>query len=113
MTEPNDLQARLDAIRADFIADLPNRAAALLQTWEQVQASGWQDAPLRDLHHLVHSLSGAGATFGCAGLSERARALEEQMQRLQGAVVSGDRERVTALLVDLLAAIAAAADVDR
>lgn len=113
MTEPNDLQARLDAIRADFIADLPNRATGLRETWEQVQASGWQDAPLRDLHRLVHSLSGAGATFGCAALSERARALEEHIQRLQGAVASGDRERVTTLLVDLLATIAAAADVDR
>lgn len=108
MTEPNDLPARLAAIRADFIADLPNRAAGLRGAWAQVQASDWQGAPLQELHRLTHSLSGAGATFGCAELSERARALEEQLQRLLQGDPGADRDRAAALYAALHAAIATA-----
>lgn len=105
MADAGDLQARLDAIRAAFIADLPNRATALRAAWDAARASGWQPVSRHELHRLVHSLSGAGATFGLPELSERARALEERLQ----SPPQGETDSMPTLFADLLAAIAAAA----
>jgi HPt (histidine-containing phosphotransfer) domain-containing protein len=109
MAEAGDLQARLDAVRAAFIADLPNRAAALRAVWDEARAHGWQPASHDEFHRLVHSLSGAGATFGCSDLSERARALEIRLESPR----PGDADTLPALFAELLTAIAAAADTHR
>lgn len=108
MADGDDLQARLDAVRAGFIADLPNRAAALQGVWDAATASGWRQDLRQEFHRLVHSLSGAGATFGFPELSECARALEDRLQLPpQGAGIDAS---VPGLFAALLAALGAAAD---
>ena len=105
MGETGDLEARLAAVRGAFVADLPNRAAALRAAWDAVQTTEGR----AEFHRLVHSLSGSGATFGFPDLSAHARALEERLQsRLQGDV-PGDHARISTLFTALLAAITVAA----
>lgn len=108
MADADDLRARLDAVRAGFVADLPKRAAALQEAWDAAVAGGWRQELRQEFHRLVHSLSGAGATFGFPELSECAHALEERLQRLpQGAGIDAF---IPSLFAALLAALGAAAD---
>ena len=59
-----------------FAGRLPDRLREIDEAWARVQASAWSPEPLRDLHRLVHSLSGAGTTFGFPEVTRTARALE-------------------------------------
>lgn len=94
MVDNKQLQAQLEALRENFIAKLPERLAALeagLETW---RASG-DEAALSEFHRIAHSLTGAGATFGCELLSTAARALERQLVSVDSA---RDVEALEALL---------------
>ncbi len=76
--DKDKLKAQLEALRQNFIAQLPERLTALesaLQSWRQ----GLGEAELVEFHRAAHSLTGAGATFGCDELSKVARALEQQL----------------------------------
>ncbi len=78
MVDKNKLNAQLDALRQNFIEQLPKRLDALesgLQCWRQTL----DESALADFHRAAHSLTGAGATFGCEALSNVARALEHQL----------------------------------
>ncbi|ALP54537.1 hypothetical protein Tel_16035 [Candidatus Tenderia electrophaga] len=102
MVDNKQLQAQLEALRENFIAKLPERLAALeagLETW---RASG-DEAALSEFHRIAHSLTGAGATFGCELLSTAARALERQL-------VGVDSARDFAALEALLEAVRRAVD---
>lgn len=108
MADTDDLRARLDAVRAGFVADLPNRAAALQGAWDAAAANGWREDLRQEFHRLVHSLSGSGATFGFNALSECAHALEDRLRDLpQGADIDAS---VPDLFAALLAALDAAMD---
>ena len=72
------LKVQLEALRQNFIDQLPQRLATLeagLVAWKQA----WDEAELAEFHRAAHSLTGAGATFGCEGLSQVARTLEKQL----------------------------------
>ncbi|MDZ5647674.1 diguanylate cyclase [Nitrospirillum sp. BR 11828] len=72
---PEDLLARLQKIRQDFMAGLPDRLALIHQAAQTWVETG--DAVARaDLARHSHSLAGSGATFGLPDLSVAARALE-------------------------------------
>lgn len=73
-----DLQARLQALRDDFAAQLPQRIAAIAQAWQARGAAMPDD--LRELYRKVHSLSGAAGTFGMPELGEQARRVEDQLR---------------------------------
>ena len=72
------LKTQLEALRLSFIHQLPQRLAALdagLAAWRL----DLNEADRAELHRLAHSLTGAGATFGCDELSAVARELERQL----------------------------------
>lgn len=83
---PPDPAARLAALQRDYLAQIPQQLAAIEEAWGRLVASDWAAGPARELHRLVHNLSGSGATFGVVELSTAARALEQQLQ-----AASGDR----------------------
>lgn len=63
-------------LRRYFAGRLPDRLAEIGQARDAARAAGWAGEPFRTFHRLVHSLAGAGATFGFPEVSELARRLE-------------------------------------
>lgn len=71
----DSIEEQLAALRRTFITQLPDRVSALYEahvTWSK-EGSG---EILTEYHRLAHSLTGAGATFGCDAISQSARVLE-------------------------------------
>lgn len=79
-----DPAARLAALQRDYLAQLPHRLTAIEEAWSRLAAGDWAPEPVRELHRLVHNLSGSGATFGIAELSTAARSFEQQLQAAIG-----------------------------
>ncbi|MEA1650528.1 response regulator [Nitrospirillum sp. BR 11164] len=77
-TLPAELLARVQKIRQDFMAGLPDRLAQIRQAAEALEGLDGDDASAAraDLARHAHSLVGSGATFGLPDLSVAARALE-------------------------------------
>lgn len=100
------LKVQLEALRQNFIGQLPQRLATLeagLAAWKQAG----DESELAEFHRAAHSLTGAGATFGCEVLSQVARLLEKQLLTVELARDLGEVER---LLDDVRLAIQAAGD---
>lgn len=66
----------LSALQEYFAGRLPERVQDLENAWTAVQASPHPAEPLRELHRLAHTLSGASATFGFPEVTRAARELE-------------------------------------
>ena len=79
-----DPAARLAAMQRDYLAQLPQRLAAIEEAWSRLTAGAWAVEPGRELHRLVHNLSGSGTTFGVAELSAAARVIEQELQAAIG-----------------------------
>ncbi|HEV2851941.1 MAG TPA: Hpt domain-containing protein [Thermoanaerobaculia bacterium] len=88
-------------LREYFAGRLPARLAEIEDACRAARNAGWTGEPLRTFHRLVHSLAGAGTTFGFPGVSETARGLERLLEGLlQGGAPPGDEEtrEIAALL---------------
>lgn len=109
MAESSELKAKLAEIKRNYVSELPRRATALRVAWERTQAEHWAHAPTRELHRLVHSLSGSGATFGFDALSADAHALEVELLKLLQDP-DADRAALASLFEALLAAVTMAAE---
>lgn len=80
MPESEKVRAQLEALRQHFVQQLPNRLQGLENQFECWMAN--QDAALlQEFHRAAHSLTGAGATFGCQGVSDTARVLEQCLKQ--------------------------------
>lgn len=100
------LKIQLEALRRNFINQLPQRLAALeagLAAWKLSQG----ETELAEFHRLAHSLTGVGATFGCEALSQVARMLERQLVSAESAKDLAELER---LLNEIRLAIQAAGE---
>ena len=75
---PQDLQARLQALRDDFVAQLSERIASIERAWQARAEAIPED--LHELYRKVHSLSGAAGTFGLRELGEQARRVEDKLR---------------------------------
>ena len=105
------LNSQLKLLKAAYAARLPSIAAQLEQAWSALRAN-WNEAACAELHRVVHSITGSGATFGYASLSDTARKLEAAIAEsaAAGARATDDRLGLTdALVGELLDAVRAAA----
>ena len=101
ITADNEFERELVRLSAAFVAQLPQQVQVLnddLSTW----LSASREAGLFDrLSHKVHQLKGSGSTFGCSGISEAARVLEQHLAASQadatGAAAS-DLEKIEAAM---------------
>lgn len=73
---PSESSLELQELQEYFAGRLPDRLREIDEAWSRVQASAWSPEPLRELHRLVHSLSGAGTTFGFPEVTRTSRVLE-------------------------------------
>jgi chemotaxis protein histidine kinase CheA len=72
-------ERELERLSAAFVEELPFRVQSVSD-----DMSAWLRAPNEDslyerLSHKVHQLKGAGSTFGCPGISDAARVLEQRL----------------------------------
>jgi len=71
-----------EALRREYVAELPERIAALRTAADGVGAKGW-DRPLVEWLHLqAHKLAGSAGIYRLARLSDAAATLEDRLRRL-------------------------------
>ena len=79
-------QASLQALSEAYSAGLGERLENIAQCWAQLeQAPDKHNKHHRELHRMVHSLSGSAGTFGYQRLSEAARGLEQILSEPESA----------------------------
>jgi len=76
-----NLLAQLKALHDTYATGLPEKVSQIHSGLDTLR-SGWDDELLRTLHRQVHSLTGSGATFGYAEVSDTARKLEQLLKQL-------------------------------
>lgn len=81
----NELETKLRTLREAYLAQLPERLAAIQGARTTLRSATVVDEGLREFYRLVHGLTGSGATFGLQDISDSARTLEQQIK----AVVDG------------------------
>ena len=99
------LAAKIAVLQRAFVAQLPERIRALDDALARL---GQDEESVKAVHVIVHSLAGAGATFGCPEVSTAAREIEQAMFP-SGAGHSKFDPAVHARLPALVAALKAAA----
>jgi HPt (histidine-containing phosphotransfer) domain-containing protein len=91
-------------LRDYFAGRLPVRLAEIEEAFQEVRAAGWAPEALTKLHRLVHSLAGAGGTFGWPEVTEAARGLERFLKTQLGGLtvpVEEAEARVAEALAEL------------
>lgn len=71
-------------LREYFAGRLPERLAEIEEACRAARDAGFTGEPLRTFHRLVHSLAGAGGTFGFPEVSEVSRGLERLLKTYLG-----------------------------
>lgn len=80
MTEAQrEFERELERLSAEFVEELPFRVQSLSDDMAAWLSAPHEDSRYERLSHKVHQLKGAGSTFGCPGISELARALEQRL----------------------------------
>lgn len=67
-------------LREYFAGRLPERLAEIEEACRAARDAGFTGETLRTFHRLVHSLAGAGGTFGFPEVSEVSRGLERLLK---------------------------------
>ncbi len=99
----DSIQQQLAALRQGFADQLPQRLATI-DAAHAAWCEGAAVADLKEYHRLVHSLTGAGATFGFERISQLARQLEQYLKQLgdAGGEVIAEHFIDAALLLDAI-----------
>ena len=72
---PNEMEAQLAILKEKYVASLPEKIGCIRLLWETLNEEK-DETRLEELHRMIHSLSGSGATFGQVQLSQLAKKLE-------------------------------------
>ncbi|MHC8509712.1 MAG: diguanylate cyclase [Rhodospirillales bacterium] len=86
-TTTPELAARLAALQASYVNDLPAQMGSLKAVFQALAPGGFaetQDA-LKAVHQQVHTLAGTSATFGLDDISGPARQIETEITALMDA----------------------------
>ena len=102
--DPEEVKARLEALRKDFVAELPSRLESLEAAWKRLQRGPWVAAAFQEFHRGVHALAGSGAMFRCDRLSARARSLDQVLKPFGSGETPPDA-KTAGLISDGLAAM--------
>jgi PAS domain S-box-containing protein len=79
----NRLADALNELAKEFVRQIPARMSLIRRIANTLESSEWNEATLRELRRLAHSLTGAAGTFNQPALASAARNLET----LAGALV--------------------------
>lgn len=75
-----DIQAKLQALRTAYAAQLPERIADIEASWRALGDACATPEPLHELHRKLHSMAGSAGTFGLPALGEAARSIEQRLK---------------------------------
>jgi chemotaxis protein histidine kinase CheA len=78
----DDIEARLQQLRADYARRLPERLARIVAQWEALCRSAPAPANFDDLLRAFHTLAGSGTSFGFPEVTRLARELEQRLQAI-------------------------------
>lgn len=70
------IQARIAAMREDYIRQLPQKAEELCSLWQDIKTLGWNKKSADNFRIIIHSLAGTAGTFQLFDLSNSARTLD-------------------------------------
>src|SRR5205814_8534849 len=77
-------ESEFEALRRVYVAELPDRIAAMQAAAESLAAGGWDRDTLDVLFRLAHKMAGSAGLYRMPGLSRAAGALEAGLKRLPG-----------------------------
>lgn len=102
MTDPSvALSARIAEIKHEYLQRLQDEWLIGLNAFRAIPAASWNEEILGKLHFHAHSVTGSGATFGYAQLSEHARELENlsrDLARQSGKTTEQDLAAIMSLI---------------
>lgn len=105
MSSPPDdpLQAAIALFRQQFAQTLPERMAEARRWLDACLAAPQDDAPLRELHRVLHKLAGSAGTFGMPEFGLACRDVEDRLDALlaQPRRTRADFEAVERALAEL------------
>ncbi len=113
MADGGSLQERLATIRRAWVDALPQRLLVIQEGLEALLAGTWDAEQAHELHRLVHTLAGSGATFGLAEAGTAARELELVFQAVEAGGVPPTATQSAALRVRLGGLLAVPASLAR
>ncbi len=79
MENLKNLQGQLDALKALYKTELPQKLKQFDEAWANLQRHNWDDEALNKLRSLAHKLAGSGATYGFVDLGQKASLLEHYL----------------------------------
>lgn len=80
-----DFQERLQALREDYVAKLPERIDEIEREWQAIGSGDVAEAS-QALYRKLHAVTGSAGTFGLTDLSRQARAIEHHLHNLASGV---------------------------
>jgi HPt (histidine-containing phosphotransfer) domain-containing protein len=82
MANPIDQEffARLNVLNAKFAAGIPDTMTRLAEARARVQYSAPDQAQVKEMHQVLHTIAGSAATFGFRILGQEARHLEQRLR---------------------------------
>ncbi|TCS71338.1 response regulator receiver modulated diguanylate cyclase [Sulfuritortus calidifontis] len=97
-TEPKpelSLETSIEALRLEFIAEIPQRMGDIARLWQALTAGRAKLADLQELIRLIHSLAGTSRTYGFDSLGLQAKEIEKALQAHhdQGSLPGADAQR--------------------
>lgn len=84
-----DFLERLQALREDYVARLPERIAEIEQEWRALDEGDTAETS-EALYRKLHTMAGSAGTFGMADPSRQARAIELHLQNQANGIESLD-----------------------
>jgi chemotaxis protein histidine kinase CheA len=95
----DEFEQRFEALRIHYAHQLGERVSEIETIWRKLENGGWEEQLFADLMHRVHGLTGSGATFGFAAVSEISRSLEHALAPITptGVVLQGSSRHAEVL----------------
>ena len=81
--DKQDIQQRLQQLRAQYAAKLPDRIASLEQQWLALNLADTASKQYETLVREFHSLAGSGSSYGFPQVSTLAREIETALQEVK------------------------------
>lgn len=76
------LQAKLNALRADYVKEYPDRVRKLHAAWQSCIEQDMAQNCIQSFHRLAHNIKGSGSTFGYPEISEYGAELHDLLSEL-------------------------------
>lgn len=109
MTSPANAFKQLQLLRQAFFDLLPARIVKIEAGWHDVAGGAWNIAAAKELHLLLHNLTGSAGTFGLPDVSQLARTADLELEALltaHGDPTHGQLEAMTMAIAELRQAAA-------